>query len=293
MVLALLFHVANLLLRSRAWQSILADALPGQRVRWPRVFGAYTAGVGINALLPARAGDVTKLFLVHQKLPKASYATLGATLIVETLFDIPAAFLLMLWAWLAGHVPHLPGVPAFEFSFVAEHGTVFLVGLVVLAFAAFATFVIKRRQLYRFWARVADGFNILREPRRYLKRVVALQATGWVCRIITAWFFLSAFHIPATVENALLVLVIQSAATALPLTPGGIGPKQALAVVILAGAAAKTDLLAFSIGMEIAILATNLILGFTAMALMLRGVGFREAIRASRRQHADPPTPVS
>jgi uncharacterized membrane protein YbhN (UPF0104 family) len=293
MILAIAFHVANLLLRSRAWQSILADALPRERVRWSRVFGAYTAGVGINAIVPARAGDVTKLFLVHQKLPRASYPTLGATLIVETLFDIPAAFVLILWAWLSGHVPHLPGVPAFEFSFIAEHATIALVVAVVLAFAAFATFVIKRRQLHRFWARVADGFNILREPRRYLRRVAALQAAGWICRIATAWFFLEAFHIPATLENALLVLVIQSAATALPLTPGGIGPKQALAVVLLAGTAAKTNLLAFSIGMEVAIVATNVILGFTSMALMLRGVGFREAIRAGRRHHAEPPTHAS
>ncbi len=293
MALALVFHMANLILRTRAWQSIIADALPGERVRWPRVFGSYCAGVGINAVLPARAGDVTKLFLVRQKLPGASYPTLGATLLVETLFDIPAAFLLLLWAWLTGHVPSLPGLPAFEVSFIAEHATVALVAFVVLAFAAFATFIIKRRQLRRFWARVADGFNILRNPRRYLKRVAALQAVGWICRIATAWFFLEAFHIPATFENALLVLVVQSAATALPLTPGGIGPKQALAVVLLAGTAAKTDLLAFSVGMEVAILATNVILGFTCMALMLRGVSIREAIATGRREQTERPSSTS
>ena len=38
-------------------------------------------------------------------------------------------------------------------------------------------------------------------------------------------------------KNALLVLVVGSVATSLPLTPGGLGPKQALLVAVLASGA--------------------------------------------------------
>jgi hypothetical protein len=88
------------------------------------------------------------------------------------------------------------------------------------------------------------------------------------------------------VENAVLVLVIQGVATTLPLTPGGIGPKQALAVIVLAGEAARTDILAFSVGMELTILVTNVVLGAICLALMLKGFRFRKAIREAKDARA-------
>src|SRR5438552_18558336 len=46
---------------------------------------AYIAGVGVNSVVPARGGDVVKLYLVRQRMDEANYPTLGATLAVETL----------------------------------------------------------------------------------------------------------------------------------------------------------------------------------------------------------------
>ena len=56
-----------------------------------RVTGAYFAGTGINAVAPARSGDVVKLVLVKAELPGTTYTTLAPTLIVETLFDAVVA----------------------------------------------------------------------------------------------------------------------------------------------------------------------------------------------------------
>ena len=52
------------------------------------IAGAYLAGVGVNAIMPARGGDVLKLYLVQDRVEGTTYPTLGATLIVETLFDM-------------------------------------------------------------------------------------------------------------------------------------------------------------------------------------------------------------
>ena len=54
LLLALGFHLANLLLRSNAWRNILLAAHPQPRVRRRTVTGAYLAGVGVNAVIPAR-----------------------------------------------------------------------------------------------------------------------------------------------------------------------------------------------------------------------------------------------
>ena len=134
---------------------------------------------------------------------------------------------------------------------------------------------------------------MLRRPRRYLRRVALWQAVDWTTRIAETFFFLKAFHIDATVHNALIAQVAQSASTALPITPGGIGTEQALLVVVLAGAASKTALVAFSVGVKLTVTAANVVVGFLALLIMARTIDFREirrgAVRPRRRLLPVPP----
>ena len=52
LAIALAFHTANLLLRTRAWYAILRAAYPNARsYRWRSCAGAYLSGVGLNALI--------------------------------------------------------------------------------------------------------------------------------------------------------------------------------------------------------------------------------------------------
>ena len=84
------------------------------------------------------------------------------------------------------------------------------------------------------------------------------------------YFFLQAFRIPASVLDALLALSAASAATLLPLTPGGIGPQQALLGYMFRGAAPASAVLSFSVGMQFSITLMNVIIGGLALSLMLR-----------------------
>ncbi len=272
--------VVNLALRSRAWQAILRAALPDERIRYRTAFGAYCAGVGVNTAIPARAGDVVKVFLVKRSAPTARYPALAGSLVAETLFDFVVASSLLVWALWAGVLPglRLPRVPAFDLSLALAHPWITLGVLVVLTVAAL--FLVRR--VRAFWQEFGRGLTILRTPGRYLRSVAAYQALGWCCRVGGALFFLSAFGIPATLENALIVQVAGSLGGLFPATPGGLGPKQALLVVMLAGSAGRTDVLAFSAGMELTLLAANAALGLTCLALMLRHLRFREAIAQAR-----------
>ena len=76
---------------------------------------------------------------------------------------------------------------------------------------------------------------IFREPRRYLREVLAWQAVGWLLRFASFWLFLDAFHIGGSLDNVLLVMSVQAITGALPFTPGGAGAQQALLVVALDG----------------------------------------------------------
>ncbi len=289
LALAIAFSVFNLALRSRAWQEILRAALPAERIRYRTAFGAYCAGVGVNAAIPARAGDIVKMFLVKRSTRDAHYPTLVGTLVAETLFDVLVATVLLVWALQAGVLPgvRLPDIPAFDLSWAFRNGWI-VVGIVIaLAVVAF----IAGRRVRAFWRQFGQGLAIVRTPGRYLSSVVPWQAIGWGCRVAGAWFFLRAFGVPASLENAFIVQVAGSLGALFPATPGGLGPTQALLVVMLAGQAGRTEILAFSAGMELTLLIVNATLGLTCMALILRHLRFRKAIAEARAEQAAKPTP--
>ena len=59
---------------ARAGQfNILRAAYPTETVPLPRGVGAYFAGYGFNAVIPARGGDVVRLFLTKTSVPRSSY----------------------------------------------------------------------------------------------------------------------------------------------------------------------------------------------------------------------------
>ncbi|MGD9694857.1 MAG: lysylphosphatidylglycerol synthase transmembrane domain-containing protein [Thermoleophilia bacterium] len=274
----------NLALRSRGWQQILRAALPGERVRYRTAVGAYCAGVGVNAAIPARAGDLVKMLLVRRRMPDAGYPTLVGSLVAETLFDMVVASALLVWALQSGALPgvRLPEIPAFDLSFVLSHP--YISGAIAAALAILCWFLGAR--VRRFWRQFGRGLAIVRTPGRYLRSVVSYQAVGWCCRIGAAFFFLEAFGIPASLETALLVQVAGSLGGLFPATPGGLGPKQALLVVVLAGEAGRTDVLAFSAGMDLTLIVVNGVLGLTCLAVMTGGFTFRRTIAEARASRA-------
>src|SRR5207244_5578053 len=82
LVLALLLHLTHLTCRSRAWFNTLRAAYPNERILWRRILGAYIAGVGVNSILPARAGDVTKIYLAKHSIPNSTYPAVTSSFFV-------------------------------------------------------------------------------------------------------------------------------------------------------------------------------------------------------------------
>jgi uncharacterized membrane protein YbhN (UPF0104 family) len=294
--IALSFQVLRLLARTRAWRNIVAAAYPHTRVRWRSVLGSYLGGVGLNAITPARSGDVLKLFLLKRRVEGSTYPTLGATLIVETLFDAFVGIGLLLWAVYLGVLPNihsLPNLPNIDLRWAFEHPLVLEIGALVIGIAVGVLLVWATARVRAFWARVRQGFAILGDRSEYLTGVVSWQALSWAFRLATLYFMLRAFHLPATIHNALLVQIAQSLSTLLPITPGGAGTEQGLLLYLFSGKAARSALLSFSVGMHIAIVLLNVVLGLTAIALMTRSLGFRRLRKDAAADAAEVTPPPS
>jgi uncharacterized membrane protein YbhN (UPF0104 family) len=295
LAIALAFQLARLLARTPAWRNIIRASYPELQIPRRTVLGAYLAGVGVNAIVPARAGDLLKMYLVRHRVEETSYPTLGATLIVETLFDTVVAGAILIWALTIGVLPGLsvlPHLPQVDWSWPLRHKREALViGIVWIAVLALLA-VIGIRRARAFKARVKQGFAILGDRAAFVAQVVTWQSASWGFRIASVWFFLKAFHVPATLHNTLLVLVVQSLSTLLPFTPGGVGTQQGLLVYVfdqartgLAGAL----LLSFSVGMYIATTILNLVVGFAALFLMVRTLRWRRVVPEEENAYARGP----
>ena len=281
LAIALALHFAKVVVRTVAWRNIIRAAYPETNVPLGPVFGAYVAGVGVNSIVPGRGGDLVKLYLVRQKVPGTTYTTLASTLFTETLVDLVLAGAIFIWALTQGVLPGLnvlPNLPSFDWGWLLRHErlTATAVALLTLAALWFAWWA--SRHIEGFKQRVGAGFAILRDRRRYAREVVSWQVLSWVFRIASLFFFLRAFHVTATVHNALLAQTVDSLATLLPFSPGGAGTKQGLLVYVLRGQASSSELLAFSVGTNIAIVVFNVVVAAIAVFLMLRTLRLGEII---------------
>ncbi|HWB69066.1 MAG TPA: lysylphosphatidylglycerol synthase transmembrane domain-containing protein [Solirubrobacterales bacterium] len=236
--LALLCLLAMQLSRAWAWRNVLRAAYPTQRISFLQLSAAYLAGAGINAIVPAHAGDVTKVFLVKRQIPTSSYPAVTSSFLVQTVFDTSVGLLVLLYAITQGllpPLPQLPHLPAFEISFWADHPRALLIVTVVLLVAIGVGIYLLAHRVRRFWARVKQGLVILTQPRRYMREVFAWQGVGWLFRFAAFWFFLEAFGIGGSIGNVMLVMSVQAIANVVPFTPGGAGAQQALLVATLSG----------------------------------------------------------
>ncbi|MEA2290171.1 MAG: hypothetical protein QOD55_2168, partial [Solirubrobacteraceae bacterium] len=261
LAIGLAFFGVYLTLRSRAYFHVLRAAYPGETILWRRVWGAYVAAYGFNNVIPARGGDVIKLFLVKNSIPGATYSAVGASFAVELVFDAVMGAFILAFAFSQGVFPKPPdfaSLNAFDLSFLAGHPRFTLFLLTVVALGGLVGFALLSHRVRAFWARVRQGVTILRDRRRYLREVFAVQFAGWLCRFTAFWFLLDAFNIGGSVRNVLLVLGVNAVAAAVPVTPGGAGVQQAFLVKVFAGTAAASTVAAYSVGQQIAIAAFSL-----------------------------------
>jgi uncharacterized membrane protein YbhN (UPF0104 family) len=251
------------------------------------MFGSYVAGTGVNALIPARGGDVVRLFLAKHRIEGSTYTTLVSTSLLQTVFDMVVASCFIIWAVTQHVLPGLnvlrsPSLPALDYGWAFRHpqAGLILFGLLLLFGTALVAWIAERVE--EFKAKVAQGFAAFKDRSYYVRHVVIWQLADWSLRLATVFFFLRAFGLPATLHNALLVQVSQSLATIFPVSPAGIGTEQALLVYIFRHVTSKSLALSFSVGMRVTLILVNATVGFAAILLMTGTLHVRRAAEADR-----------
>ena len=285
LLIGLTAFIVYLTIRARAYFNVLRAAYPDERFEFRRIWGAYMAAYGFNNVVPARGGDIVKLFLTKTSIPHSSYPAVGASFFVEAIFDLCMAIPIMAFAFSQGAFPKPPDfskLPAGDLAFFASNPRFTLFLLTVLAILALIAFAVLSARVRAFWARVRQGLVILRDRPRYFREVFLVQLGAWAFRFTAFWFLLDAFKVGGSVTNVLLVLGVNAVAALVPFTPGGAGVQQALLVKVFAGTATGATIAAYSVGQQIAIAASTFAIGFGALVFIFRFRSFKEVIAAGR-----------
>jgi uncharacterized membrane protein YbhN (UPF0104 family) len=221
MALAALLVAAIPLARAAYWSSILVTAPPVSY----RVLVRYSIACNAaNAVLPARAGDAMRVWLLRERhgVPIAQTA---AAVVLEKVADLLTLVLLVLpLPWLLPKLPEGIG---------SALRTVLAIALVVIVALAVAG-----RQATR--VRWLSGLEVLRRPALVLRAFGAVVIT-WLLDLGCVLLVMSSVGLAWRIEDALLVLLFVNLATAIPATPGQLGTHElgALTALRLQGVAAE------------------------------------------------------
>jgi uncharacterized membrane protein YbhN (UPF0104 family) len=270
-VLALVLHLAKHGARARGWHNIVRAAYPGESLRFRDALGAFLVGVGVDAVVPARAGELLRVELVRRRLPGSTFPGLVSTLFAEYVLDAVLTVLVLTLVVLFGPGPLGPALILEQFT---RHSLIAPVAGGCLVVALGALWLRLRPGLRPLLADARRGLAVFACPSQYVRRVVCWQVLGWALRVASVYWFLVAFGVPASLGTAALVVAVQLVASAVPLTPGGAGSQQAILVVAMSATAAAS-VLAFGIGMQAATVLANLVLGAVALVLMTGSLRWR------------------
>ncbi len=220
-----IFLLIHLYFRTLRWQWLLKPM--GDVSFWPG-FRALCIGITGNVVLPARAGEFIRAYVLHRSTGLSGVGVF-ATLVVERIFDGLTVLLVLLGVIMLG-------VRNEDLQRAGVVGTIFYGGALVVL----VVFILKRdwadflihKLLPKNLAEIAanifnkfvDGLAVLKNPYQ-LGMVVIYNILLWAAIPISFWFALQTFDFgsPVPWTTAVLMLPAMALALTIPGAPGGVG----------------------------------------------------------------------
>lgn len=233
-IMALIVTGITYLFRALRWQYLLA---PIGRVRLSVALKTTIIGFAASALLPARAGELLRPYLLARKEGLSATATF-ATVIVERLLDTITVVVLFT-SYLLVFDPGVGASDATTFRQVklggAAAAALCLTALVLLFFLAGHPATLERLTLGlgrvlpprlseragRLVRTFAEGLAIVRQPAR-LMAAIAWSVPLWLSIALGIWLVTRAFHIEMPFTGSFLIVALLVVGVAVP-TPGAVG----------------------------------------------------------------------
>jgi uncharacterized membrane protein YbhN (UPF0104 family) len=280
LIAAFAIQILSTLLKAARWKILLDLPAPlsiraGSAPRPPSVLSLLAAiiiGQTFNILFPFRVGELTRAFLVRDRLGVQGAFALG-TIGIEKLSDAVVLFVLLL-----GILPWLVP-PAWFQTTLLSLALMTLATLIVLFALPFGKTTLRAwldRLPERFGVarRLAPLFNSADALNNTRARVWfwALGGAAWLCAALTNYLAFRAFDLPPAFLTALFLLIALQAGIALPSLPGKIGVFNYACVLALSLFGIENEpAFAYSLGLYAVVIISTVLLGAVLLALGSRG----------------------
>jgi uncharacterized protein (TIRG00374 family) len=216
------------LVRAVRWRFLMS---PIKTIRVGPLFKASMIGMMANNILPFRLGDVAKAYAIGKLENVSKSASLG-TVFVERVFDGLTLFSFLFLVLIMYPLPHttadtMKGVVLFT-VYVGALG--FVVALVLLREPALRLlqYILRplpetvAKKIVGVAARVADGFNVVRDVRA-LAIAAVLSVVNWLFVALTVYLLFFCFGMALPFSAALVVLTIVTLGIMVPAGPAALG----------------------------------------------------------------------
>ncbi len=271
--------------RAVRWHYLMA---PVKRVSLRQLFSAVVIGYMANDVLPLRAGELVRAYILGEKerLPKA--AVLG-TIAMERTFDgLTLLFLMLVVSLFTPLVPWLQDIArimtvlfvgAFVFLAVivsSEQRAQRLAGL-LLGFLPYA----RRQQGSGLVSSFLSGLKVVRSPGK-LAAVFGSSVMAWLIEATIFYIVTFAFDLKLTFPVLVLATATANLAITLPSSQGGIGPFEFFAAqtIVLFGADVNAAT-AYAVVLHAVILLPVTVLGF--VYLWLENLSLAEMVQQPKK----------
>jgi uncharacterized protein (TIRG00374 family) len=227
---AIVVVVTGTILKAIRWRALFYP----QKVGLARAWAVFMIGQMLNAVLPARAGEIGRIYFIGED-EGISRAKALSTVVVEKIVDLVMLALAYLVAvvWITTTALGLPDWLRYAGASLLPLAVLALSGLLLFAYAGRPTWHFLRRltnPLPVHWQARGDaaveqalsGFEVLRR-RRTSVQVWGLSILIWVLAAWTNALLFRAFQLPLSPWVALFLLVVLMSGVALPPLPGNIG----------------------------------------------------------------------
>lgn len=222
----LLLLLLSMVTRAVRWHILLDRQIP-----FMDAFHINNIGFLITGIIPLRAGDLVRAWLVTRLDKPVAGFTVLSTVLVERLFDILAVLLMLSLSLVVVDLPS--EVTSVGLTLSAVTGLL-IVGLVILRVRANWAFILLsgvrrwipvfRAAYWQQWLQeIVDGIKTMSRFRLVLAALV-WTALSWLCDIFSVYVLLFMMFDMPTLGTALIVTVLAGLSVALPALLGNLGP---------------------------------------------------------------------
>ena len=252
LVIACILNLSTIWLRAERWKYLLE---PMKKLSFSRLVPATMIGFMANNILPARAGEFIRAYLIGQKEGIKKTAAF-ATIILERVCDMVTILVMLVCVLLLVKFPYADSSAGSDvLSSVFSPALMQKAGIFSAIFvAALVTFLVLLKEFPQATTRFVrlclrpfpaslshkaiDLLESFREGLHVLKTgphlfyLIFWSAIVWLAACAAGWFILLAFGLDVPFLSAAFIIVLIAFAVAVPSSPGYVGPFHA---AVLAG----------------------------------------------------------